>query len=517
MQLAGKGDEQMVRLPKFALITTLLVACTGLMSPNGADARGGGGGGGGHGGGGFGGGGGFRGGGFGGGGFGGGYRGFSSGGFSGYSRGGMGTATSGFRGTGGMAGFSRGGFNRGVGHVPAAPVTSRMHDGMGNGRNGFGRNGFGHRGFHGNRFGFFGPYWGFGWGFGPWWWWGDGLGYVDGGYGDYYNPYYTDSYLYGGYDYGQVLPEMSGTSEDDASFTEARADFYAGNYRKALLDIQPALQGLSGSPDVHEFHALILFALGDYYRSAAVAHTVLEAGPGWSWETLQSLYSSPEVYTQQLRALEHDVSEHPKDAGVRFLLGYHYAMLGHLSAAKHEFEKVVSLEPRDKLSAAILANLDHALKAQPQTTAPGTPGAAPSLPQAPIAPGVTPGPPEFPMEQDEAPNGPGAAAKLPSAPAQPATQAPAAKGLIGTWHANPVPGFVIEATLQPDGHFSWKASQGEHSETFTGTYAVKGNSLVLTRTDGQKMDGIITMKGEEGFNFRSKVTRREDPGLDFSK
>ena len=512
----------MFRLPKVAVIATLLVACAGLMSPNWADARGGGGGGGGRGGGGggFRGGGGGFGGGFGGyrgGGFGGGYRGFSSGGFGGYSRGGMGTATSGFRGTGGLnqSGFSRGGFNRGMGHVPTAPVTSRMHNGMG-GRNGYGRGGYGNRGYYGygrGLFGFWGPYWGLG--FGPWWWWGGGLGYgLYGGYGGggYYNPYYTDNYLSGGFDYGQPLPETAQTSEDDASFTQARADFYAGDYRKSLLDIQPALQEMSGSLDVHEFHALIYFALGNYYQAAAVAHTVLEAGPGWNWETLQSFYSSPEVYTQQLRALEHFVGEHPKDAGAQFLLGYQYAMLGHLNTASHQFASVVSLEPRDKLSAAILANLDRALKAKPQT-----PSTAPSQPETPSVPSQTPPPPEFPMESDGAANAPGAATNAPNAQAQTGASAPAANALVGTWQANPFPGFTIEATLQPDGHFVWKASQGEHSESFSGTYAVDGKNLVLTRTDGQKMDGILTMKGANGFNFHSKTTPQEDPGLNFAK
>ena len=259
---------------------------------------------------------------------------------------------------------------------------------------------------------------------------------------------------------------------------------------------------MSGSLDVHEFHALIYFALGDYYRAAAVAHTVLEAGPGWNWETLQSFYSSPEVYTQQLRALEHDLNQHPNDPGARFLLGYQYAMLGHLTAASHQFQKVVSLEPRDKLSAAILANLDHALNVKSQTAA-----------AAPNPPGLTPGPPEF----TEPSASPSTTKNVPTTTARPAILTPAAKALVGTWQAGPVAGFIIEATFQPDGHFAWKASHGEHSETFTGTYAVEGNSLVLTRTDGQKMDGVITMQGANGFNFHSKVTPAADPGLNFSK
>jgi tetratricopeptide (TPR) repeat protein len=302
---------------------------------------------------------------------------------------------------------------------------------------------------------------------------------------------------------------MAENTEDNSSFTQARSDFYDGNYRKALLDVQPALQAMSGSLDVHEFHSLILFAAGDYYRSAAVAHTVLEAGPGWNWDTLQSLYASPDAYTQQLRGLEHNVNEHPDDAGARFLLGYHYAMLGHLSAASHQFERVVKLEPRDKLSAAILANLDQALKAKPQSTPSGTPGSAPNTLETPSTPGVAPAPPEF--------TEPGETAKPSTTPTQPATATPAAKALLGTWRASPLPGFTIEATLQPDGHFTWKATQGEHNESFAGTYTAEGNSLVLTRTDGQKMDGVITMQGTTGFNFHSKVTPKEDPGLNFAK
>ena len=55
---------------------------------------------------------------------------------------------------------------------------------------------------------------------------------------------------------------------------------------------------------LHEFRALVLFAMGDYRQSAAVVHSVLAVGPGWDWTTMSSLYPDPNRYTQQLAALE---------------------------------------------------------------------------------------------------------------------------------------------------------------------------------------------------------------------
>ena len=67
--------------------------------------------------------------------------------------------------------------------------------------------------------------------------------------------------------------------------------------------ITQAIEDLPGNPDVHEFFALTLFALGDYNKAAAVTYDVLNAGPSWDWTILQSFYSSPDVYRKQLRGL----------------------------------------------------------------------------------------------------------------------------------------------------------------------------------------------------------------------
>jgi hypothetical protein len=455
---------------KFVVLASLVIGSVGLVLPGAAFARGGGGGGGGgHGGLG---GGGFGGGGFGRGGFSGGMSGFRSGGFNGGSfyrgssanfgsaRGMSGNAFSSFRGT------ARVGT-----HVPAAPTTGRWnHSGHFNhgGR-------FNHFNHFRNRF-FFGGFWGFDWpswyGDYPWW-------YADIADESYWNPYYGDAYLYGGYDYAGPIQQSDQGEQDNASFTAARQDFYAGSYTPALRDIDQATRDTPGNPDVHAFRALIYFAMGDYDRAAAVAHTVLEAGPGWDWAILESLYPSVDVYTKQLRALEHSIGEHPNNAATRFLLAYQYLMLGHFAAASHQLERVVVLEPRDKLAAAILESLKHG-PTSPTSPANAQSGAAPAKP----------GPPGPPIDP---------------------------KQLIGAWKSMPVPGITIEATLEPNGHFVWTATQDGQTQTFAGTYTVKDDNLVFARPDGNKMDGIVTLKGTNGFQFRLKNSPPQDSGLQFSK
>ena len=105
-----------------------------------------------------------------------------------------------------------------------------------------------------------------------------------------------------------------------------------------MRDINQAIVDLPGNQDVHEFFALTLFALGDYNKAAAVTYDVLNAGPGWDWTILQSFYSSPDVYTKQLRALEHYVTAHAQDAAPRFLLADHYLMMGHFQSAEHQLQ-----------------------------------------------------------------------------------------------------------------------------------------------------------------------------------
>jgi hypothetical protein len=91
------------------------------------------------------------------------------------------------------------------------------------------------------------------------------------------------------------------------------------------------------------------------------------------------------------------------------------------------------------------------------------------------------------------------------------------QALAGTWTSHPVPGVTISTTFQPDGNFVWKFAQGSNEQTFSGTYVDNGSELMLTRQDGQKMDGTITMRDKNDFHFVLKNGNPNDPGLEFSK
>ena len=284
--------------------------------------------------------------------------------------------------SGGVGGFSRGGgsFSGGSGYrgfsgsTAGASRFTPNNPGSGAWRgnwNNYGRWGDGGWGYG---WGIGLGYWGFG---GPFWYGGWPFWYPTLGYGVYSNPYYTNATDYGGYDYGVPIqqngpqnaqPNPEG-APDNQYFAEARAAFYAGNYPEALRNIEHAAIDQPTNEDIHQFHSLVFFALGDYQKAAAVAHTVLDRGPGWNWSVVQSFYQSPDTYTQQLRKLEHYITEHPDQASTRFLLGYEYLTLGHYQAADRQLKKVVALEPKDVLAKNILNGLDHAPGVMPNRNA----------------------------------------------------------------------------------------------------------------------------------------------------
>ena len=331
-----------------------------------------------------------------------------------------------YRGFGGTSGAVRSGY------TPGSPGSGAWRGGRGYGRYGYGG-------------------WGWGWGIGPGYW-GFGNPYWYGGfpfwydtlaYGTYWNPYYTNANDYGGYDYGAPIQQSQNPNqgpEDNQFFSQARAAFYAGNYQEALKDIEHAAIDMPRNEDIHQFHALVYLALGDYPKAAAVAHTVLDMGPGWNWSVVQSFYPSPDVYTQQLRALEHSITEHGDQASTRFLLGYEYLMLGHFKAADRQFQRVVALEPRDTLAKNILNGLNNAPGVKANAL-PGTVSSQPSNPGTPAGTGQPVGQPASNAASQTTampPNGvaPGTpqGQPIPPVPVNPGGPAPA---ITGSWKASP--------------------------------------------------------------------------------
>ena len=69
---------------------------------------------------------------------------------------------------------------------------------------------------------------------------------------------------------------------------------------------------------------------------------------------MSSLYPDVDTYTQQLRKLEAYTNDKPTDAAGRFVLAYHYLVVGHTDAAIGELKAVVESQPSDKVAQRML-------------------------------------------------------------------------------------------------------------------------------------------------------------------
>lgn len=335
------------------------------------------------------------------------------------------------------------------------------------------------------------------WGVTGWWL---GASVYNWGYIPYYNPYYIDPVVLGStaIDYGQPLqvvdyspdpPDGSTTaplSADGMREAEAaRKAFYDQAYETALSEIDHALGKMPGDPALHEFRALVLFALGRYPSAAATIHSLLAVGPGWDWTTMIELYPSSDVYTRQLRALELYRRDHPKDAASRFLLAYHYLTCGHTQAALRELREVVHLIPQDRVASQLISMI---------TAPPDAPGSVPAQSDAgkPL--------PEEPLP----PSG------QPSNPIDPAA-------LLGTWTARRDDGSAIQLSLTPGNKFTWRYTHGDRSQVFSGSSTVTNNLLVLQQPNGESMIGRIVPVEGRGFRFLLMGGPPDDPGLTFTQ
>jgi tetratricopeptide (TPR) repeat protein len=332
--------------------------------------------------------------------------------------------------------------------------------------------------------------------------WAIGSAFYDCGYGSYSNPYYASNAANSGsyYDYSQpiqvvnqnpdgvandqntpVPPDVQeGTSHGDL----ARAAFKQGDYATALRENDLALKSLPQDAALHEFRALVLFATGDYQQAAATLYAVLSAGPGWDWTTLSGMYGTISTYTEQFRQLELFVTDHPDSAEGHFVLAYHYLTCNHSDSAAGQLREVIRLKPQDQLAPQLLKMI--------------TGGAANA------GDGPVPQPPDADV---------GAAAGEES----PAPAAIDAAKLVGKSIARREDGSTFTLTLSADSKFTWSfAKPGQKAQVFGGKYSVDGAILVLQRSDGAQMPGLITMS-DDGFNFKLYGALPEDKGLDFKR
>ncbi len=321
--------------------------------------------------------------------------------------------------------------------------------------------------------------------------WGYGSSLYNWGYSPYYNPYYIQTAVVGqpvavasSYDYAQPIDSQSpppATTDADASvqrFDDARAAFKQGAYPQALQLTDQALDAMPNDPTMHEFRALTLFALQKYDQAAAALYAVLSIGPGWDWTTMIGLYPDVDTYTNQLRTLEQYCKEHSQDASPRFVLAYHYLTEGYPDSAASILKTVVALQPKDTLSARLLASL--------------TKGAAPT--------------------------GAGSATDT-AAPAEPSPDPNVKPGEItGNWSAQPASETKITLTLKPDGKFNWGVNQAGKPRDFGGSSSYAEGLLTLAPTEGgNALVGKVLWKSSDQFVFRVVGADPGDPGLTFKR
>jgi hypothetical protein len=86
---------------------------------------------------------------------------------------------------------------------------------------------------------------------------------------------------------------------------------------------------------------------------------------------------------------------------------------------------------------------------------------------------------------------------------------------VGTWSATLGNGASISLEMRGDGSFTWTAVKGGKPSTFSGTFALDGESLTLIRNDRKQLNGTLIAPGTNGFTF--KLDGVKDNGLQFAR
>ena len=244
------------------------------------------------------------------------------------------------------------------------------------------------------------------------------------------------------------------------------------SYAGALKLTDEALKVLPNDATLHEFRALVLFAVGKYDLAAGPLYAVLSVGPGWDWTTMAGLYASIDTYTTQLRKLEAFVSANPTSTAGRFVLAYHYLTQGNTDVAVGQLKEVVALAPQDTLSAQLVKQFS------PPATAPETPAATTTPPA--------------------------------TTPAKPGN-------LAGNWTAHPAGDTTIDLRIGDDETFTWKVTSKGKPRQLTGKWSLTNNLLTLAQEgDAGALVGRVAWQVDDKWSFRVIGTGAEDQGLLFT-
>lgn len=328
--------------------------------------------------------------------------------------------------------------------------------------------------------------------------WGLGKLIFDSGYSSYSNPYPaqpvpTTSGAPVTYNQPITVVAADTAPADDAAaakVTEAsegyvvksQQAFKQKDYLAALDAINKAIAEAPGDGALHEYRALVQFALAKYSEAAGVLNPVLASGPGWDWTTMVKLYDSQETYTGQLEALAKYSALKPDAADAHFLLGYHYMVCAHLELAEKEFAAAAKLQPADTVSSQ-LADLCKASSTSAEEDAAPKDGAAPAA-----TPAETPPPEPVPVDQ-----------------------------LAGTWVSDRGDAGKITLVFKSDGNYTWNFVKDGKSTEFGGEFSMNDDGFLVMGADESQMVADVSLPKDKEMKFVLTGGPPGDPGLDFKK
>lgn len=131
--------------------------------------------------------------------------------------------------------------------------------------------------------------------------------------------------------------------------------FRARDFANAVRWLRHAAVELPEDRHVVLLLSQALFATGQYEEAAGAAQQGLlscEDPDEWGVvvKRFREYYSEAQDYHDQLKAIEYHVRNKPHDPAARFLLGYHYGLLGHAAEAVRELDVLLRAAPRDQLA-----------------------------------------------------------------------------------------------------------------------------------------------------------------------
>jgi tetratricopeptide (TPR) repeat protein len=353
----------------------------------------------------------------------------------------------------------------------------------------------------GNSYNWHHGHWGHGWNGGYWnnhWWFDDDVGegfmwgiaawslgsmIYDMGYESYSNPYpappventtvvYTQpmSVSAAANPPGDENTVAAAEEKSQDALETSRAAFKTGDYTTALRSADEAIAATPDDVTLHEYRALILFALGRYGDAAGVLNPVLASGPGWSWETMVGFYSGTSTYEGQLRKLESWVDGSTGKAEGHFLLGYHYLVCGYMEKAYEQFDKTVQLQPADGVARQLRDLTKN------------------SLPDDGDPEGKRPPRPD-PVPKEK---------------------------LIGIWTSDAT-GGKITFKLEADDKFTWSFTGSGQTSEMKGTWGINDKGLVILNAENSQMVTAVSLEGDTKMKFLLVGGPDGDPGLSFTK